>query len=147
MSGAGLWAFLVNIIGLAIIVTLIYAAMKMRPLPEPFAQFARYAVGGAAVLVLMIAIGAVLLGGGGGGIAVTIGGIFQFAIGVLVLMAVLYIVDKALDYFNVPFSDDVKFILTIVALIVILTLAAIALTGGGLGFIGEHGISFAPQRR
>lgn len=148
MSGAGLWQFVINIVGLAIIVFLIFAAMEFRPLPEPFRKFARMAVGGAAALFFLIAIGAVLFGGASASIHVTVGGIFEFAIGVIVLYAVLWIVDQGLDYFQVPFGDKIKFILSVIALIVILSLAAAALAGGGLGFINiggrSGGMSFLP---
>jgi hypothetical protein len=148
MSGAGLWAFLVNIVGIAIVVGLIFAAMEFRPLPEPFRKFARLAVGGAAALLVLVAIGAVLFGGGAAGqIHVTVIGIFEFAIGVIVLYAVLWLVDQILDYFAVPMADKIKFILSVIALIVILSLAAAALTSGGLGFIGGRaGLSFLPQQ-
>jgi hypothetical protein len=63
------------------------------------------------------------------------GGIIEFAIGVIILYAVLALCDWALDYFQVPFADSIKFILTVVALIVILVLAEQALIGGGLGMI------------
>jgi hypothetical protein len=151
MSGAGLWAFLVNIIGIAIVVGLIFAAMEFRPLPEPFRKFARLAVGGAAALLVLVAIGAVLFGGAAAGqIKVTVIGIFEFAIGVIVLYAVLWLVDQILDYFAVPMADKIKFLLSVIALIVILTLAAAALTSGGLGFIntgGRGGLSFLPAQQ
>jgi hypothetical protein len=149
MTGAGLWAFLVNIVGIAIVVGLIFAAMEFRPLPEPFRKFARLAVGGAAALLVLLAIGAVLFGGTAGvQIHVTVIGIFEFAIGVIVLYAVLWLVDQILDYFAVPMADKIKFILSVIALIVILSLAAAALTSGGLGFMGNHsGLSFLPHEQ
>ncbi len=143
MSAAGLWNFVVTLIGLAIVIGLIFLAMEFRPLPEPYRKFARLAVGGAAALIVLAAIGAVLFGGAGGiNVSVSPGSIIEFAIGVIVLFAVLWICDAALDYFGVPFADSIKFILTILALVVILGLAAKALLGGGLGFInlGNFGV-------
>src|ERR1700675_177745 len=116
MSGAGLWNFIITLVGLAIIIGLIFLAMQFRPLPEPYQRFARLAVGGAAALIVLVAIGAVLFGGGGRiNVNVTPGSIIEFAIGIIVLFAVLWICDAALTYFQVPFADSIKFILTIVA--------------------------------
>jgi hypothetical protein len=146
MSAAGLWSFVVTLVGLAIVIGLIWAAMEFRPLPEPYRKFARLAVGGAAALMVLVAIGSVLFGGGGGiSVKVTPGSIIEFAIGVIVLYAVLWICDAILDYFGVPFADSIKFILTIIALVVILALAEKALLGGGLGMINIG--NFGTERR
>jgi hypothetical protein len=148
MSGAaGLFQFLVNIIGLAIVIGLIFAAMEFRPLPDPFKKFARLAVGGAGALAALIIIGAVFGWVGASAIHVTIAGIFEFAIGVLVLYGVLYVVDFVLAYFKVPFAEQISFVLSVIALIVILTLAATALTSGGLGFITGLGQGLSVQRQ
>lgn len=158
MTGAGLFDFFVLLVGLAIIVGLIFAAMEFRPLPEPYRKFSRLAVGGAAFLLLVSAIGAVFFGRGGGGMPhVTPGNIIEFSIGVIVLYAILWLIDLALGYFGIPFADSIKFFLTIVALIVILTLAEVALIGGGLGIINlgqkhvgltsDGGISYLPTAR
>jgi hypothetical protein len=136
MNGAGLWNFVITLVGLAIVIGLIWAAMEFRPLPEPYRKFSRLAVGGAAALIVLAAIGAILFGGSGGiQVHVTPGSIIEFAIGIIVLYAVLYICDLVLGKFGVPFADTIKFILTIIALIVILVLAEKALLGGGLGMI------------
>jgi hypothetical protein len=136
MSGAGLWNFVITLVGLAIVVALIFAAMEFRSLPEPYKRFARLAVGGAALLIFLAAIGSVLFGASAGiQVKVSPGSIIEFAIGVIILYAVLFICDLAIDFFAVPFSDSIKFVLTILAIVVILGLAAQALMGGGLGFI------------
>jgi len=164
MSAAGLWNFFVTIVGLAIVVALIFAAMRFRALPESFKRFAKLGVGGAAVLILLAAIGSVLFGGGGGiQLKVTPGSILEFVIGVIVLYGVLWLCDLAIDLAQgwfaseaeggakaVNFAEPAKFILTFVALVIILVLAEKALLGGGLGFINfgnfgkqtEFGIPF-----
>jgi hypothetical protein len=142
MTGAGLWNFVIALVGLAIVIALIFAAMEFRSLPEPYKRFARLAVGGAALLLLLAAIGSVLFGTSSGiQLHVSAGAIIEFAIGVIILYAVLFICDWAIDFFSAPYGDGIKFILTIIALVVILGLAERALVGGGLGFIkiGEIG--------
>src|SRR6267142_976208 len=144
MSAAGLWNFFVTIVGLAIVVALIFAAMRFRALPESFKRFAK-------------------LGGGGIQLKVTPGSILEFVIGVIVLYGVLWLCDLAIDLAQgwfaseaeggakaVNFAEPAKFILTFVALVIILVLAEKALLGGGLGFINfgnfgkqtEFGIPF-----
>ena len=139
MNLGGIWTFVVTLVGLAIIVGLIFAAMEFRPLPEPYRKFARLAVGGAAALGVLFAIGAVLGVAGAGAVHVTIEGIIEFAVGVILLYLFLYIIDAALDYFAVPFAANIKFILSVFALVIILVLAYAALTTGGLGLMGLGG--------
>ena len=140
MNPGGIWTFVVTLVGLAIIVGLIFAAMEFRPLPEPYRKFARLAVGGAAALGVLFAIGAVLGMAGAGAVHVTIEGIIEFAVGVICLYLFLYVVDLALDYSAVPFAANIKFILSVLALVIILVLAYAALTTGGLGLMGLGGI-------
>jgi hypothetical protein len=139
MNLAAFWNFCLVLVGLIIIVVLIFAAMDFRTLPDPFKRFARMAVGGAAVLVLMAAVGNMLGASTGVAIHVTPGGILEFAIGVLLLYAFLWIVDWAIDFFQVPYGDGIKFVLSIIALVIILGLAEVALIGGGLGIINLGG--------
>ena len=148
MTLAGFLAFVVNIVGLFIIGGLIFLAMKFRPLPEPYAQFARYAVGGAIALAVLAAIVSVMGGGGGNLIHVTIGGIIEFAIGVLLWNLLLWFIDKVLAYFAVPFGPEITFALSVIYLVVILGLAYVAITSGGFGLInigGQGGLGYQRQ--
>jgi hypothetical protein len=141
MNLAAIGALIFTFFGVAIIGALIYAAMTFRPLPEPWARFARTAVWGACILVVLGAIlSAFGMGVPAGTIHITVGGILEFAIGVLVMYLLLYIIDSALVYFQFPMAQQISFVLSVVALIIILGLAAKALTGG-LGFInfGDFG--------
>lgn len=144
MNLSNVWNLVVTLVGLAIIVGLIFAAMEFRPLPEPYRRFARLAVGGAAALIVLVAFGAVFGMAGGVELRVTPGSIIEFAIGVILLYLVLWLADAAMDYFGVPFRDAIKFFLTIVALVVILVLAEQAIMGGGLGFIKIGGAQRGP---
>lgn len=148
MNRVALFNLFVTLVGVVIVVTLIFYAMQFRPLPEPYNKFARFAVGGAAFLIVVFAVGAVLgMTGGAGGAHVTIGGILEFAISVIILFAVLYFCDWGLDNWSIPYAEQIKMFLTFCALVLILWAAEIALVGGGLGVIniGEtHRSSLAP---
>jgi hypothetical protein len=150
MSIAGFLSFILTIVGLAIIGGLIFLSMKFRPLPEPYAQFARYAVGGAIALAVLGAIFSLIGVQNTVGVRVTIGGILEFAIGVLLWNLLLYIIDRVLDGFGVPFATEIKFCMSVIYLVVILGLAYVAITTGGLGLInvgGRNGLSFLPAQQ
>jgi hypothetical protein len=141
MNLAAIGALIFTLFGVAIIGALIYAAMTFRPLPEPWARFARTAVWGACILVVLGAIlGAFGMGVPAGTFHVTVGGIIEFAIGVLAMYLLLYVIDVALAYFQFPMAQQISFVLSVVALIIILGLAAKALTGGlGILTFGDFG--------
>jgi hypothetical protein len=139
MSGAGLWAFLVTCVGLGIIVALIFLAIEMIEAPDPrFKKVARFVVGGAALLVFLMAVGGVLGLGGGLAISINPSNVIEFGIGLLILLVVLYIVYRVIDWFAF-WVTEIKYIVGAVAVIVILILAKQALFGGGLGFIPGSG--------
>ena len=125
--------FLIAVIGLCLIVALFYLAID-KLAPDPFMnKVARWTVGGIALIVFLLAVKAVLFGGGGA-LAVTPWGILQFAIGLLVLIVVLYLVYMVIDYLAPPpFAAPVKFVIGALALIALLVLAGQVLFGGGLG--------------
>ncbi len=87
---------LVVAVGLCLIVVLFFLAID-KIAPDPFFnKVARYAVGGVALLAFLVAVKSVLFGGGGG-MSVTPGGIIQFAIALLVVMVVLFIIYLVID--------------------------------------------------
>ena len=129
MSGAALWAFLITCVGLVIIVGLIFVAIEMVQAPDGFKKIARFAVGGAALLIFLVAVGGALGFGGGGMIRVTPASVIEFAIGLVVLLAILYVAMLVITYFGV-FVTEINYVLAAVAIIVILILALRAITGG-----------------
>jgi hypothetical protein len=142
MTLAGILAFFLTLVGLAIIGTLIFLSMQFRPLPEPYGQFSRYAVGGAICLAVLAAIVTVIGGPSSVAVHVTIGGILEFAIGVLLWNLLLWVIDRVLAYFSVPFAAEISFALSVIYIVVILGLAYIAITTGGLGVINIGGQTF-----
>lgn len=135
MTGSALMDFLIGVVGLCLIVGLFFFAIDYMSPDERFKKIARWAVGGVALLAFLVAIKGVLFGGGGA-LAVTPIGLIEFAIGLLVIMVVLYIIYLVIDFIAPdPFRGPVKYVIGAVALIALLVIAERALFGGGLGFI------------
>jgi hypothetical protein len=135
MTGSGLMDFLIAVVGLCIIVYLIFLALDFIAPDERFKLIARYAVGGTALLVFLVAIKGVLFGGGGV-MAITPVAVIEFAIGLIVVMVVLYIIYMVIDFLAPGnLSVPIKYVIGALALIAILVVAERALFGGGLGII------------
>jgi hypothetical protein len=136
MTGSALMDFLIAVVGLCIIVYLIFLALDFIAPDERFKMIGRYAVGGVALLVFLVAVKGVFFGGGGA-IAITPAGIIAFAIGLIVTMVVLYIIYMAIDRLApADLAVPVKYVIGAVALVAILFLAQQVLFGGGAG-IGQ----------
>lgn len=132
MTGSALMDFLIAIVGLCIIVWLIFAALDFIAPDARFKMIARYAVGGAALLVFLIAVKAVLFGGAGVMGVINPMGLIEFAIGLIVVMVVLYLIYMVVDYFAPGnLSVPIKYVIGAIALIAILVLAERVITGGG----------------
>jgi hypothetical protein len=134
MTGSALFDFLIAVIALVAIVTLIFYAMDKIAPDETFKKIARVAVGVVALIAFLVACKNVFFGSGGG--ALNTGGVqlIEFAIGLIVLMVVWYIVSIVIDFFGF-WPVELKYVLGAIVLIVLLVLAERALFGGGLGFI------------
>jgi hypothetical protein len=144
MNLAGFLDFIINVVGLIIVVTLIFLALEqpgMAP-DEMIKKIARYAVGGAACLAFIVYCAAVF-GGVGGGAAVmhaTPASIIEFAIGLILLIVVVKIVGMAVTMFApANLASILLFIVGAVAIVVVLILAEKALFAGGLGLIPNFG--------
>jgi hypothetical protein len=137
MTGSGLMDFLIAVVGLCIIVYLIFLALDFIAPDERFKMIARYAVGGTALLVFLVAIKGVLFGGAGA-MAITPVAVIEFAIGLIVVMVVLFIIYYVID-FMAPgnLAVPIKYVIGALALIAILIVAEKALFGGGLNFISS----------
>lgn len=129
MSGPALWAFFITCVGLVIIVVLIFTAIEMVQAPDGFKRIARFAVGGAALLIFLVAVGGALGMGGAGMVRVTPASVIEFAIGLVVLLAILYLATIIIGYFGV-FVTEINYVIAAIAIIVILILALRAITGG-----------------
>jgi hypothetical protein len=141
MTGSGLFDFLIVIVALIIIGAIIFAALEFIVTDERFKKIARLAIGGVIVLLLLYAIKGVLFGGGSG-LAITPAGLITFAIGVIVLLVVWFLIVWALDWAGrmfpplESFKEAIKFVVSAVMLIVLLLLAANLLFGASMGVGG-----------
>ena len=146
MTGSALMDFLIAVVGLCIIVYLIFLALDFISPDASFKQVGRYAVGGAALLVFLVAIKAVLFGGSGG-LGVSAVGVIEFAIGLIVVMVVLFIIYLVIDRIApAELAVPVKYVIGAIALIAILILAERVLFGGGVGFVSSGPNGFHLQR-
>ena len=135
MTGSALMDFLIAIIGLCLIVALFFLAIEKISPDEFFKKVARYAIGGVALIAFLLAVKGVLFGGTGA-ISVTPMGLIQFAIGLLVVMVVLYLVYLVVDFLAPdPFRIPIKYVVGAIALISLLILAQGVLFGGGFNMM------------
>jgi hypothetical protein len=163
MSLASFASFIINVFGLCVVVGLIIMALDSPyiRLDAWIKKFAKFAVGGAACLAFIIYCFG-FFGGVGGGAALmraTPESILEFAIGMILLIAGLYVIEFVIAWLmgaavsgqptTAPpagLAGIVIFVLNIAAIAVILYLAEKALFGGGLGLIPNFtGLGAHPQ--
>lgn len=137
MSGAGLMDFLITLVELAIMVGLSWLALVKIAPDDWFNQIGRYAIGGAALIVFLLAIKAVLFGGGGAAILLSPIGVIEFAIGLIVLVIIVTLTYMGIDYFAPapPLATTIKYVVGGIAIIALLVIAGKTIFGGGLGMI------------
>jgi hypothetical protein len=139
MNLAGLLSFLINVVGLGIVVGLIFLALDLPVIVigDPIKKIAKYAVGGAAILAFLVYVAGLLGSGRGTLLNVTPAAIIEFGISFIVLIVLLYIVKVVIEWASPApkLTEIINFVVGAVAIIVILVLAERALFGGGLGFI------------
>jgi hypothetical protein len=149
MTGSALMDFLIAIIGLCGVVYLVFMAIDFIAPDETFKKIARFAVGFVALIVFLMAIKGVFFGGGGGLASFSGVAMIEFAVALIVLMVVVFIVYRVIDFFATPFSVEIKYVVGAIALIVLLLAAEKALFGGGLGLanLNLHPITTQSQSR
>ncbi len=147
MTGAGLWNFFLTLVELVIVGAIIFAALEFIVTDERFKKIARLAIGGVLVLAFLFSVGAVFGFGGGGGAAFAISpvGLIFFAIGVIVLLVVWYLVLLGIDVIVrwfpplAAWTDALKFVVSAGVLIVLLLLSADLLFGAGIMIHNQGG--------
>ncbi len=140
---AAFFSFLITLVGLVIIVGMIFLALDRIAKDEFLKKIGKLAVGGCAFLVLLFSARATFFGGGGAG-AVSPVAIIEFAIGVIILVAMFYLLDLAVDRWAKDYAVVLNYVLSIVMLVILLYLAEQALFGGGLGLMTTTGASHFP---
>jgi hypothetical protein len=138
MNGSSLLGFLISIIVLFAIGFIFFLTID-RVAKDPFlAKIAKVVIGCLILIAFVLAVAGVL-GFGGAGLAASPESIVIFAVGVLVLIVVLYLVDLFLNWLaanmgiGAPIVEAIRFIITVVALIALILIAGDALIGGGTG--------------
>jgi hypothetical protein len=151
MTGSALMDFLITLVVICGAGGLFFVAID-RIAPDPFLnKIGKIAVGVVLLVVLLLAIKGVLFGGG---VAISAGGIIAFAIGLIVLLVVLFLIDKVLDFLGGTVSawlaDIIRYVVFAIALIALLVLADRSLFGarytGAMDFGGTPSI-MKPERR
>ncbi len=140
MTGSALFDFFIAIVALCG-AGLLFAVAIDGIAPNPlFAKIAKIAVGVAVIIALLFAIRGVLFAGGGGGLVVSPLGVLYFAIGIIIVLVVLYLVRMAVSYFAPQFVEPIMYVVGAIALIALLGLAATTLFEGGqmLGASGRR---------
>src|SRR5262245_62114978 len=135
---SGLIAFIVSMILLLGVGAIFFITIDGIAKDDLLAKIAKIAVGCCLLIAFILAVAAVL-GFGGAAFSASPGGIITFAVGVLILIAILYIVDLVLGWIGsamglgAPIVTAIRYIITVIALICLLLLAAAALLAKGDG--------------
>jgi hypothetical protein len=138
-TGSGLIDFLISVVGLIGIFYMIYIALDGIVPDARMKQIARVALGIAGTILALLMIKAVLFGGAGGP-TITPGQVIEFAVAIIVIYAVFFILNLVIDWISLPaLAPALKYVLAAVVLIAMLIAAKQALFGGGLGFITNGG--------
>lgn len=139
MTGSALFDFLIALVVLGgAMLLFMYAIDGISPNPL-FSKLAKLAIGVAALVALLFAVKGVLFGGGGA-LAVSPLGVIYFAIGIIVVLVVIYLVKLLVAQFApAPYAEPILFVIGAIALIALLGLAASVLFGGGPFLSGVSG--------
>ena len=130
MTGSALFDFLIACVALVGAIYLFYYAIDDMSPNETFTKIAKVAIGVAAAVAFILACKAVLFGGTG--LVVSPLGIIFFAIGIIVVLVVLYVVKLLVGKFlPAELAEPVLFIIGALCLIALLYLAATTLFGIG----------------
>lgn len=138
MNGPGLLGFIISLIVLFAVGAIFFLTID-RVAKDPFlAKIAKIVIGCLILIAFVLAVAGVL-GFGGPGLAASPESIVIFAVGVLVLIVVLYIVDLFLNWLGPNMGlgagivEAIRFVITVVALIALILIAGDALIGADIG--------------
>jgi hypothetical protein len=137
MSLTGLWGFVIITFELVIIGAIIFLGIDFVVAgAEQFKRIAKLVVGSALFLYWLFAIGAALgIGGGVAAAAISPVTLLLLGVGIICLFLFVYIINMVIDYVTfipVPLKDVLKTIISAIAIIIMLYIAANALSGGTL---------------
>jgi hypothetical protein len=134
-TGSSLLDFLISVVGLIGIFYMIYIALDGIVPDARMKQIARVALGVAGTILALLMIKSVLFGGAGGPV-ITPANVIEFAIAIIVIYAVFFLLNLLIDWIALPaLAPALKYVLAAIVLIAMLVAAEKALFGGGLGLI------------
>jgi hypothetical protein len=154
MNGASLVGFLVSIIVLFGVGAIFFKTVDGVAKNPLLATIAKIAIGCLILVVFVLAVAGVL-GFGGGGASVSPWGVIVFAVGVLVLLVVMYVIDLFLNWLApqmglaAPVVEAIRFIISVIAVIALLLVAGVALLSGSVRWplsFGSHSQPTAQDR-
>jgi len=147
-TGSSLLDFLISIVGLIGIFYMIYIALDGIVPDDRMRQIARVALGIAGTILALLMIKSVLFGGAGGGPVISPSNVIEFAIAIIVIYAVFFLLNLLIDWIALPaLAPALKYVLAAIVLIAMLVAAEKALFGGGLGFITNGTFSIQQHNR
>lgn len=135
MNGSSLLGFIINLIVLFAIGFIFFLTIDRVAKDALLAKIAKVVVGCLILIAFVLAVAGVL--GIGGAVAPSPYSIVIFAVAVLVLIVVLYLIDAFLNWIapqmglGAPIVQAINFVITAVALIALILVAGDALIGGG----------------
>lgn len=136
MTGSALIDFFIGIIILAGVLALFFLTID-KIAPDPWTnRIGRIVVGVIALVALLVAIKTVFFGGGGLSVRLDGLALVYFGIGLLVLIAVVYVLQLLVSWIGFM-PEPINYLIGIVGLIVLLALAGGVLFGGNLGSFGN----------
>ena len=144
MNGGGLLGFIIVLIVLFAIGAIFFLTIDYVAKNALLAKIAKIVVGCLILIAFVIAIAGVL--GFGGGLGASPGSIVVFAVAVLVLIVVLYLIDLFLGWLaanmglGAPIVEAIRFVITAVAIIALVLVAGNALIGGGMSLGNYHAL-------
>lgn len=145
MTGSGLFDFVITLIVLVATGVMFFIVID-KAAPDPtMNRVAKIAVGTVFAIIILLAIKGLLFGGGA--IALSAGGLIQFAIGIIIILVVLYLLDVAMQYiaaFIVELlANVIKVVIFAAVLIALLVLVDKTMMGGR--YTGALGNLETPQ--
>jgi hypothetical protein len=135
MNGSSLLGFIIALIVLFAIGAIFFLTIDQVAKNPFLAKIAKIVIGCLILIAFVLAVAGVL--GFGGGLSASPYSIVVFAVGVLVLIVVLYLVDLFLSWLGPAMGlgagivEAVRFVITAVAIIALILIAGSALIGGG----------------
>lgn len=152
MTGSALFDFIITLIVLFATGTMFFIVIDKAAPDATMNRVAKIAVGTVFAVIILFAIKGLLFGGGV--LALSAGGIIKFAIGIIIVLVVLYLLDVAIGFIagmvGETLAGIIKVVVFAIILIALLVLVDQTLMGGkytgNLSDIGGTSI-MRPERR